>query len=487
MGSQSSFPPVPVTLPTTAQSAHQSLDEYLRALWPPLPGESELVLDERGVVGQFGEDSPRARHVSGVLAMARDVASQLGLDVAAVRTIELAALWHDIGYIAPLVRTGFHPLDGAAFLARRGVAGEVVRAVFYHTGAHDEARELETASSIYARYPRPSPPSLATDVVTFCDLRTGRDGSPTTIAERLAEIVVRHGPNHRISRSVERATEDFRRAAGRVRAGLATAAANCFPWLFLDVDGTLLEPGRRPSNALQVALRRYIDAGGRVTLATGKHPDAISGLCSHLQLPGPHVALNGTALVRAAKVELLATCGEDALAVAARLRSEGIPSVYYTPEGTHSEDRLSSDHLHALASLAEPMPAHAVPSRLNSIAKVLCFVDSGDVRAERSLRALGAAHALCVVRTSDRFLEFVPKGYDKGTAARRIMVDAGWPSFHSAAVGDSENDLPLLRIAGLAAAVANASPDVRWRADCVVPAAAHDGVVALIDRILQEC
>jgi putative nucleotidyltransferase with HDIG domain len=57
----------------------------------------------------------------------------------ATTTWETAALLHDIGYAPGLVRTGFHPIDGATFLQAEGVAEEIVSLVAHHSSALTEA------------------------------------------------------------------------------------------------------------------------------------------------------------------------------------------------------------------------------------------------------------------------------------------------------------------------------------------------------------
>ena len=54
----------------------------------------------------------------------------------------VAAAWlHDVGYSPALQDTGLHALDGAVFLAGRGVEPLVVSLVAFHTGAEFEAEE----------------------------------------------------------------------------------------------------------------------------------------------------------------------------------------------------------------------------------------------------------------------------------------------------------------------------------------------------------
>lgn len=63
----------------------------------------------------------RWRHVQSVADRARWVAKALFLPDDLV-----AAAWlHDIGYVPELAQTGFHPFDGARYLRRVGIDGQV--------------------------------------------------------------------------------------------------------------------------------------------------------------------------------------------------------------------------------------------------------------------------------------------------------------------------------------------------------------------------
>ncbi|MFC5001765.1 HD domain-containing protein [Dactylosporangium cerinum] len=75
----------------------------------------------------------RQRHSAGVAHRAAELRDAVDL---ADLDIVLAAAWlHDIGYAADLHDTGFHPLDGARFLARAGWPARICALVAHHSGA----------------------------------------------------------------------------------------------------------------------------------------------------------------------------------------------------------------------------------------------------------------------------------------------------------------------------------------------------------------
>jgi hypothetical protein len=158
----------------------------------------------------------RWRHVRSVARRARWVAKQLGLPDDLV-----AAAWlHDIGYAPGLVETGFHPLDGARYLRRTGLDGEIVSLVAYHSCAQIEADVRGLAADLASEF-SPADPSLA-DALLYCDMTTGPNGDFVRPAERLVEIRGRYGPDHEVTQFVERAASEILTTAGRIEELLAS-------------------------------------------------------------------------------------------------------------------------------------------------------------------------------------------------------------------------------------------------------------------------
>ncbi len=108
-----------------------------------------------------------------------------------------AAFLHDIGYAAPIARSGFHPLDGAVHLQGLGL-GELARLVAHHSGAHVEAVHRGLADQL-AHFPRTRGP--VSDALTYSDVTSGPTGQPMQPGDRFEEIVDRHGPDSVVARS----------------------------------------------------------------------------------------------------------------------------------------------------------------------------------------------------------------------------------------------------------------------------------------------
>jgi hypothetical protein len=174
--------------------------------------EAYTVLRARVIAEQrLSSSAPRWEHVRGVAAAAELMTA--GLTTIEAEAVVAAAWLHDVGY-APSVRsTGFHPLDGAAFVHAEGSPAVVVSLVAYHTGAVFEARERGLSDAL-AKFPEP--PQLLLDVLTCADMTTGPDGSRVRAADRVSEILARYPEDNPVHRAIERSAPILLAAVARV-------------------------------------------------------------------------------------------------------------------------------------------------------------------------------------------------------------------------------------------------------------------------------
>ncbi|MFC9791761.1 HD domain-containing protein [Streptomyces sp. NPDC127584] len=168
---------------------------------------------------ELGKALPRRwAHTQGVAARAVEVGQVLGNDRA---LLTAAAALHDIGYAPRLVKTGFHPLDGARFLRdEHGADERLVRLVANHSFALMEAEERGLRDELASEFPLLQEPMLV-DALVYCDMTTTPDGGRTTAEERVAEILGRYGDDSVVGRFIRRAAPEIFAAVGRVDAALA--------------------------------------------------------------------------------------------------------------------------------------------------------------------------------------------------------------------------------------------------------------------------
>lgn len=159
----------------------------------------------------------RWAHTVGVASAAERLAGVLAPHNADV--IVAAAWLHDIGYAPAVATTGFHPLDGATYIARNAPAlTETVSLIAHHSGALFEAHQR--GLQIPFRFPHESD-ELA--VLNTADLSTGPDGIAVDPADRLAEVLVRYPPEHSVHRAIATSSPILVAQAQMVLAALAAA------------------------------------------------------------------------------------------------------------------------------------------------------------------------------------------------------------------------------------------------------------------------
>jgi len=81
-------------------------------------------------------------------------------------------------------------------------------------------------------------------------------------------------------------------------------------------------------------------------------------------------------------------------------------------------------------------------------------------------------------------VDFTAEGVDKAAAARVVASMAGISPEQFAAAGDSYNDLPMLKIAGMSIAMGNAPDEVKREADYVAPTVEEEGLAVAIDEYI---
>lgn len=87
--------------------------------------------------------------------------------------------------------------------------------------------------------------------------------------------------------------------------------------------------------------------------------------------------------------------------------------------------------------------------------------------------------------SSNRYMEFNKLGVDKGAGLKNLADKLGIKIEETIAVGDNYNDMPMLKVAGLSVAAANAVDDVKKACDVTTDADNNEGVLAeVIERFV---
>lgn len=81
-----------------------------------------------------------------------------------------------------------------------------------------------------------------------------------------------------------------------------------------------------------------------------------------------------------------------------------------------------------------------------------------------------------VVDRGKGYFEIMPAGYTKATGMRFLSDRLGIPMEQTVAIGDSSNDIPMIKCAAIGIAMGNATEDVKQLADFVTTSVGEDGI-----------
>ena len=91
---------------------------------------------------------------------------------------------------------------------------------------------------------------------------------------------------------------------------------------------------------------------------------------------------------------------------------------------------------------------------------------------------------LTVVQTAAFYLEVIPAVINKGQGIRDICGVLGICPEQVITFGDAQNDIPMLRAAGMGVAMGNATDAVKEAADMVTLSNNEDGIAAALEKLL---
>jgi len=266
------------------------------------------------------------------------------------------------------------------------------------------------------------------------------------------------------------------------------AAASPVPYQLLvcDLDGTLLDDSMALDPTLVAAFLRAAERGLAISLATGRMPAATDRYRDELGITAPVIYYNG-AMIRRDGLDLLSlTLPRGVLRRAWGVFSNApVHPIFYRDDQLYCVEKTLAVRRYCDE---EGLRADVIDTpgeflAMGSFVKTLLIGHPKDLDIVREeLTPVVAEHGR-LVRTRHDYLEIIPVAASKGAALARVAAHVGVQLARVVAVGDQENDLEMLREAGLGVAMPHAPEAVRRVADRVAPAPADGGLLRLFGEL----
>ena len=261
-----------------------------------------------------------------------------------------------------------------------------------------------------------------------------------------------------------------------------------------DLDGTLIPRGGRVSMGNRAAIERFVAAGGRFGVATGRTPEAAGGYVRELPISAPSVFFNGAMLYDWQTKTVLAerplpggeawpqfaahclatfptACIEVYTATDCNIISDPVnddprlPHEYYRYRHVELADVANIEKTPWLKFFVNDTPEHL---------RVL----------EQEAAVAGISKLSHGFYSEVDYYEFVACGTSKGAMLDTIRALPEYEGLRIIALGDERNDVEMLRSADIGVAAGGARAEVRAAADVVGCPVEQDLVAWVLDHVL---
>lgn len=263
-------------------------------------------------------------------------------------------------------------------------------------------------------------------------------------------------------------------------------------WLFCtDLDGTLYRSDKTVSRENLDAIEYFKSEGGLFTFITGRPPVTAVDICKTIHPNAPYGCFNGGAIFDPAKNEYLWSMDlprdaeELVAAVDRELPEMGIQ--YNTRKGVYfNKDNEAQVHFRAVTGLPNRACHY---TEVSEPAVKIVFAHMEDEMMERLIRLLNThprAGEFDFIRSERILYEILPKGVSKGRVLCKMAELLGVDLKRTVAVGDYNNDISMVRAAGIGFAVENAVPEVKEAADFVTVSNEEHAIARIIEDLEQK-
>ncbi|MDO4537573.1 MAG: Cof-type HAD-IIB family hydrolase [Coriobacteriales bacterium] len=266
--------------------------------------------------------------------------------------------------------------------------------------------------------------------------------------------------------------------------------------LTLDMDGTLLTSDKKVSPATRAALEQVAAQGVALAYSTGRNALELSDYLHELPFIRYGLLSSGAVVydfedqkalsAKPIQTETLLTIMETASLEKTMLhvmtahdsvvRPDDIPRMPQFCMGPYQDmfERICTRETN-LVAWAQAHPGEVI--------KLNCYHQNVESRARTRARLTEMGLPLELVDSEGSSLECTARGASKGEGIRILAKHLGITVDEAVAIGDSDNDIAALTVAGMPVAMGNATDSVMSLAHMVVADNDHDGIAEAVERL----
>ncbi|MBV7271698.1 sugar-phosphatase [Clostridiaceae bacterium UIB06] len=259
----------------------------------------------------------------------------------------------------------------------------------------------------------------------------------------------------------------------------------------LDMDGTLLKEDKTISKENLTAIEKAKENGVKFVLATGRPIKGIEKYLKQLDLIGENdyaVSFNGAVIQNTKTGEIIAKSymNLNDLKYLYELSKKLNVNIHFLTPSSCVTPKINK--YSQLESDLNNIPLEIVDfdniDKNTTIVKIM-FIDHESI-LDKVIKKLpeDINNRYTVLRSAPYFLEFINKEVNKGFGVKTLAKNLGINQEEIICMGDAENDIHMIKYAGLGVAMGNAFPIVKEVANYVTKTNEGHGVAHVINKFI---
>lgn len=264
-----------------------------------------------------------------------------------------------------------------------------------------------------------------------------------------------------------------------------------YKMIVLDLDDTLLRDDHSISEVTKQALMDAQNLGVKVVLASGRPTFGMKQIAEELKLAefGSYlISFNGGKIYNCRNYEELFSSTISPESVRSLYEISRRENVYIH---TYIGDAIITDTENEYTTIESEitgLPIKRVnnfPDVINEpVVKVLMCDEPERLKGIELKLQEELKEEFSVMRSKPFFLEFTERDVTKGTSLQYLIQTWGIKREEVIAIGDSYNDVEMIKFAGLGVAMGNAPDDIKDLADYVTDTNMNDGVAKVVEKFI---
>ena len=255
-----------------------------------------------------------------------------------------------------------------------------------------------------------------------------------------------------------------------------------------DLDGTLYNDEKTVSKQNLDAIEYFKSEGGLFTFITGRVPATSKDICNTIHPNVPYGCINGGGIYdfNADKYLWMASLSSEAIELV-RMVDQCLPAIgiqYNTEKNVYfNKDNAVMVSFREVTGLPN-ITCHFEDVQETVLKIVFGHEDEQQIsRLAELLNNHPKAKYFDFIRSEKTLYEILPKGVSKGVALQKMADLLGIGIHNTIAVGDYNNDVSMVKAAGIGFAVENAVDEVKAVADYITVSNNRHAISAIIEGL----